>query len=187
MDFFNSHACLQQLRQMPRIGQGALNSETPPGGFDWLAPRFYRGKSGLRGLFTNSPLPSGGGPTEYNESSLYRVARAGPRWRAQLRELIGTFPTLEKRLSIPIRHRKGIAPGRSGIGLIPPLPEKYEWGTEFLYVSTRQMTKSPYLFNSLNDWRNILITLIDLGTGVNEMVRRRVGFGSAVYIRRTIT
>jgi hypothetical protein len=36
-------------------------------------------------------------------------------------------------------------------------------------------------------WRNILITLIDLGTGVNEMVRRRVGFGSAVYIRRIIT
>src|SRR5713101_4077567 len=79
-DFFNTHACLQQLRQMPRIGQGAINSETPPGGFDWLAPRFYRGKSGLRGLFTNSPLPSGDGPTEYNESGLYRVARAGPRW-----------------------------------------------------------------------------------------------------------
>jgi len=34
---------------------------------------------------------------------------------------------------------------------------------------------------------NIPIGLIDLGTGVNEMVRRRVGFGSAVYIRRTIT
>jgi hypothetical protein len=30
------------------------------------------------------------------------------------------------------------------------------------------------------------IALIDLGTGVNEMVRRRVGFGSAVYIRRII-
>jgi hypothetical protein len=28
--------------------------------------------------------------------------------------------------------------------------------------------------------------LIGLATGVNEMVRRRVGFGSAAYIRRII-
>jgi hypothetical protein len=33
----------------------------------------------------------------------------------------------------------------------------------------------------------IPIALIDPAKGVNEMVRRRVGFGSAVYIRRIIT
>ena len=76
-----------------------------------------------------------------------------------MRELIGTSRILERKLFIRIRHRRGITRGRSGIGLSPPLRERYESGTELLYASTRQMTKSPCLFNSLDDGRNIPFTL----------------------------
>ena len=118
----------------------------------WLAPRFYPGKSGLHGLFISSPSRSEDGPTVYNDSSRYRVAKAGLRSRALLRVSTGTVPILERKLFIPIRHRRGIAPGRFGIGLIPLRPGRYESEIESSYASTRQMAKSLYFFNSLDDW-----------------------------------
>jgi hypothetical protein len=53
---------------------------------------------------------------------------------------------------IPIPHRRGIAPGLFGIGLTPLRPDTYESEIESSYASTRQMTKSLYFFNSLDDW-----------------------------------
>jgi hypothetical protein len=117
-------ACFRQLRQIAGDRARCAKLGKAPEGFDWLVPRFYRGKNGLRGLFTNSPLPSGDGPTECSEFDLCRVPKAGLKWRAQLRELIGTSRILERKLFIRIRHRRGITRGRSGIGLIPPLRER---------------------------------------------------------------
>src|SRR4051794_3674974 len=77
----------------------------------WLAPRFYPGKSGLHGLFISSPSRSEDGPTVYNDSSRYRVAKAGLRSRALLRVSTGTVPILERKLFIPIRHRRGYRSG----------------------------------------------------------------------------
>jgi hypothetical protein len=36
------------------------------------------------------------------------------------------------------------------------MPDRYELGIGLCYVTTRQVTKSPYFFSFLDDWRNFV-------------------------------
>jgi hypothetical protein len=92
------------IYQRARIsfGRGALNSKTEHRGvLSWLAPRFYRGKSGLHGLFTSSASRSEDGSIVSSDSGLYRAAKAGRRSRALLRGSTWTCPILERKSFIP--------------------------------------------------------------------------------------